>query len=99
MFLVHRVTTYSISLPHTVMPGWQSCELQEEETIEGHWTLKQQLIKKIQDEIQCGKSWLWEKGGLQGGSGLNFSFFIDSITCSSAISEVSDEGCFILLAW
>jgi len=40
MFLVHQVTTYSISLPHTDVLGRWSREPQEEETIEAHQTSK-----------------------------------------------------------
>jgi len=62
MFLAHRVTPYSISLPHTVVLGRRSREPQEEETVEGHRTAKRQLIENIQDEIRyVARNDLWRR--------------------------------------
>jgi len=62
MFLVHRVTSYAIYLPHTVILGRRTRDSTEEETIEDHRAAKRQLIQKIRDGLDyLGTVDLWKR--------------------------------------
>jgi hypothetical protein len=57
MFLVHRVTTYTISLPPAIVLGRRGHELEEEElTLDDQRTAKRQLAAKIKDGIRFVES-------------------------------------------